>query len=89
MRGIVDEWVIDIKDMNPAIYKEYTGVDNGKVIGNLKYLAAEGLSSRCRIRIPLIPDFNTDADRRSGISFLQAMGFTRFDRFEYTTEINK
>lgn len=87
--GIVDEWVIDIKDMNPAIYKEYTGVDNGKVIDNLKYLASEGLSGRCRIRIPLIPDFNTDTDRRSAISFLQAMGFTRFYRFEYTTEINK
>lgn len=89
LSGLVDEWVIDIKDMNPAIYKEYTGLDNEKVIANLKFLAAEGLSGRCRIRIPLIPDFNTDADRDCSISLLRTMGFMIFDRFEYITEINR
>lgn len=89
LSGLIDEWVIDIKDMNPAIYKEYTGQDNEKVISNLKFLASEGLSGRCRIRIPLIPDFNTDADRDCSISLLRTMGFMKFDRFEYITEINR
>lgn len=89
LSGLIDEWVIDIKDMNPAIYKEYTGMDNEKVIANLKFLEAEGLSGRCRIRIPLIPDFNTDADRDCSISLLRTMGFMKFDRFEYITEINR
>ena len=86
---IIDEFVIDIKDMNPQIYKAYTGLDNAQVKENLKLLAAEGLAGRCLIRIPLIPQFNTDDDRENSIRELQNLGFTRFDRFEYITEINK
>lgn len=89
LAGIVDEWAIDIKDMDPVIYKEYTGCDNVRVIENLKYLASQSLSGRCCIRIPLIPDFNDDRSRKAGIRKLQDMGFTRFDEFEYITEINK
>ena len=89
LAGIVDEWAIDIKDMDPVIYKEYTGCDNVRVIENLKYLASQSLAGRCCIRIPLIPDFNDDRSRQAGISRLKEMGFTRFDEFEYITEINK
>lgn len=86
---VIDEFVIDIKDMNPQIYKAYTGLDNAQVIENLKLLSSEGLAGRCLIRIPLIPQFNTDEDRENSIRVLQNLGFTRFDRFEYITEINK
>ena len=86
---VIDEFVIDIKDMNPQIYKAYTGLDNAQVKENLKLLASEGLAGRCLIRIPLIPQFNTDEDRENSIRELQNLGFTRFDRFEYITEINK
>ena len=89
LAGLIDEWVIDIKDMNPAVYKEYTGLDNKTVISNLNFLLSEGLGGRCRIRIPLIPGYNTDADREHSVKVLGEMGFTKFDRFEYITEINK
>ena len=87
--GAADEFVIDIKDMNPRIYRDYTGIGNEQVIGNLSFLASEGKSDRCVIRIPLIPGFNTEEDRENSISELQKLGFTRFDKFEYITEINK
>ena len=32
----IDEWFIDIKDMNAQIYKSYTGKDNSIVIENIK-----------------------------------------------------
>ena len=80
---VIDEFVIDIKDMNPQIYKVYTGLDNAQVIENLRLLSSEGLAGRCLIRIPLIPQFNTDEDRENSIRELQDLGFTRFDRFEY------
>ena len=38
---VADEWIVDIKDMNSAIYKEYTGLDNSKVKLNLYYLAEQ------------------------------------------------
>ena len=86
---VIDDFVIDIKDMNPQIYKAYTGLDNARVIENLKFIASAGKADRCRIRIPLIPDFNTDEDRDRSIAGLRQMGFTRFDKFEYKTEINR
>lgn len=86
---VVDEYMIDIKDMTPRIYREYTGMGNEKVMSNLERLAAEGLADRCIIRIPLIPDFNTDEDRENSVRQLQEMGFTRFDRFDYIIKNNR
>lgn len=86
---VVDEYMIDIKDMNPRIYREYTGTGNEKVISNLERLVSEGLADKCLIRIPLIPDFNTDEDRDKSIRLLQEMGFTRFDRFGYIIKNNR
>ena len=80
---LIDEFVIDIKDMNPEIYREYTGISNSQVIENLKFLVSEGVAGKCRIRIPLIPEFNTDSDRDSSVRELQELGFANFDRFEY------
>ena len=89
LMSVVDEYMIDIKDMNPRIYREYTGMGNEKVMSNLERLAAEGLADRCIIRIPLIPDFNTDEDRENSVRQLQEMGFTRFDRFDYIIKNNR
>lgn len=86
---VVDEYMIDIKDMNPRIYREYTGMGNEKVMSNLERLVAEGLADRCILRIPLIPDFNTDEDRENSVRQLQEMGFTRFDRFDYIIKNNR
>ena len=86
---VIDEYAIDIKDMNPEIYRSYTGADNGKVISNLRRLAEAGLADRCVIRIPLIPEFNTDKDRENSVRQLQEMGFTRFDRFDYIIKNNR
>lgn len=86
---VVDEYMIDIKDMNPRIYREYTGMGNEKVMSNLERLVSEGLADRCIIRIPLIPDFNTDEDRENSVRQLQEMGFTRFDRFDYIIKNNR
>lgn len=86
---VIDEYAIDIKDMNPEIYRSYTGADNGKVISNLRRLAEAGLADRCVIRIPLIPEFNTDKDRENSVRQLLEMGFTRFDRFDYIIKNNR
>lgn len=85
----IDQWVIDIKDMDSGTYRGYTGMDNAMVVENLKYLSELGLAGKCRIRIPLIPQYNDDQARESSVRHLTAMGFTDFDRFEYITEINK
>ena len=85
---VIDQWFIDIKDMDPEIYRKYTGRDNGRVRKNLRLLADSGLAGRCTLRIPHIPGYNEDADRDRSIKELEAMGFSIFDRFEYKTDID-
>lgn len=79
----VNTLIIDIKDMDPEIYRRYTGKSNTPVLDNLRLIAEAGRQSDCLIRLPLIPDYNTDADRAASRSKLEALGFNRFDLFTY------
>ena len=80
---VVNTLIIDIKDMNPEIYRNYTGQDNSLVLSNLRLIADSGRHNDCIIRIPLIPEFNTDADRDASRATFEQLGFTRFDLFTY------
>lgn len=88
VEGCLDSFIIDIKDMAPDIYIRYTGKDNSEVIRNLRHLVSAGMAESCVIRVPRIPDFNSDKDVESSIYLLRSMGFTNFDRFSYTTKIH-
>lgn len=79
----IDHYFIDVKDMNSQIYRNYTSVDNRKVIDNLQWLAAHEDTQKITIRLPLIPDYNTEADIAKSREQLEAMGFTNFDCFSY------
>ena len=79
----IDHYFIDVKDMNSQIYRNYTSVDNRQVIDNLQWLAAHEDTQKITIRLPLIPDYNTEADINKSRKQLEAMGFTNFDCFSY------
>lgn len=81
--SVVNTLIIDIKDMNPDIYRSYTGQSNDLVLDNLRLIADSGRQHDCIVRIPLIPEYNTDADREKSRKALEALGFTRFDLFTY------
>ena len=51
----IDEYIVDIKDMNSEIYIKYTSKNNEQVIDNLKWLIKKGMAERIVCRIPLIP----------------------------------
>ena len=80
---MVNTLIIDVKDMNPDIYRSYTGQSNALVLDNLRLIAEAGRQSDCIVRIPLIPNYNTDADRKASRKALEALGLTRFDLFTY------
>ena len=81
--SLVQMWYVDIKDMNPEIYKAYGCKENKQVVSNLQWLAANGYADKVIIRLPLIPEYNTDEDRQQSQQQLQKMGFTNFDKFNY------
>ena len=80
---VVNTLIIDIKDMNPDIYRSYTGLSNDLVLDNLRLIADAGRQHDCIVRIPLIPGYNTDSDREKSRKALEALGFSRFDLFTY------
>ena len=81
LENIVDYWIVDIKDMNPTIYKTYTGKDNEQVIKNLQHLIDR--KAIIKVRVPLIPMFNTESDVQKSITILHKMGIIDIDRFTY------
>lgn len=80
---VVNTLIIDIKDMNPDIYRSYTGQSNDRVIDNLRLIADAGRQHDCIVRLPLIREYNSDSDREASRATLEALGFTRFDLFTY------
>lgn len=81
--SLVQMWYVDIKDMNPDIYKAYGCKENKQVVSNLQWLAANGYADKVIIRLPLIPEYNTDEDRQRSQQQLENMGFRNFDKFNY------
>lgn len=79
----VDDYIVDCKDMDPVIYKSYTGGDASLMKENLTLLLNRIGPDRITVRVPLIPEFNTKASRSHSISELQAMGITKLDLFSY------
>lgn len=82
----IDHFYVDCKDTDPEIYRRYTGRENGLMLENLKKLLALVGPERITVRVPLIPQFNTDADRSRSRALLEAMGVTNFDFFTYQTD---
>lgn len=80
---VVDEFIIDIKTMNPQIYKEYTGLDNSRLLENLEVLCEKGLQDKCKIRIPNIPGFTLQADIDKAAESMENMGFRNLEVFDY------
>lgn len=79
----VDEFFVDCKDSDAEIYRRYTGRDNGAMIENLRYLVSAVGSERITVRVPLIPEFNTDEDRQRSVELFRSFGVERFDLFKY------
>ena len=81
--------IVDIKDTDPEIYRAYTGKEFQKVADNLRLLLSLVGADRVTVRLPLIPDYNTDAHRDRSEALLREWGVTRFDRFDYVIKEKK
>ena len=80
----IHEYIIDIKDINPDIYRRYTGQENQRVLDNLRWLLShEGMTERVVVRVPHIPDFNTDDDVCRTRDYLATLGIIHIDEFTY------
>lgn len=77
----IDQWIIDIKDSNTEIYKNYTGVDNLKVYDNVLRLSHKTDKEKLLIRIPKIPNYNTEKNIQESVKLYSNLG--NIDVFNY------
>lgn len=77
----IDQWIIDIKDSNTEIYKNYTDVDNLKVYDNVLRLSHKTGKEKLLIRIPKIPNYNTEKDIQESVKLYSNLG--NIDVFKY------
>ncbi len=76
LAATVDLFLFDVKHIDGEAHHSLTGVDTGRILANFRALLAQVGEERVIPRIPLIPDFNTDADAFGGIlSFLRDAGY--------------
>ncbi|MGN0690203.1 MAG: radical SAM protein [Oscillospiraceae bacterium] len=80
---LTDEWIIDIKDINKKIYRSYTGCSNALVIKNLLKMKEHISTDRMRIRVPLIPHYNTRDDVKKTEKWLRDNLGTEPEFFSY------
>lgn len=88
----LDDYLMDIKHMNPQKHKEYTGKSNELMLDNAKKIAASGMT-RLSIRVPVIPTFNDTpeeiasiakfADKLSGVEKLYLLPYHRLGEGKY------
>lgn len=79
----IDQWIIDIKDINPEIYKKYTGCDNVLVLENLDRMVHCVENDKILVRVPLIYQFNTKEDVARTKEYLEEKYEVEVDVFEY------
>lgn len=81
--AVVGDFIVDIKESDPDIYRAYTGGDASRAWDNLRLLLSLVGPEHVTVRVPLIPSFNTEADTDRTVDRLAALGITRLDRFTY------
>ena len=68
-----DHFLFDLKLMDEAKHREYTGAGNGPILDNARYLAARGAD--LTFRRPLIPGVNDgDGETEATASFIRSLG---------------
>ena len=91
LRPVIDCWLYDYKTADPEAFRQVIGGEIDPVRDNLNFLLDAG--ANIRIRIPLIPGFNTDREQIEdikhdlkvlGISSVDLLPFHRLGSGKYT-----
>lgn len=77
------QFIIDIKTLDDDLYQKYTGINNTNVKKNLETIVRLGYQDKCKIRIPIIPNYKRKEAALNEADKIRSMGFKNIDVFEY------
>lgn len=79
----IDEWIVDIKDINNSIYKKYTGVSNEKLIQNFFRMYDSIAPEKWHIRVPYIEGFNNSKNVEESVKWIREVLRVEPEVFRY------
>lgn len=88
LASYIDEWIVDIKDLDKSIYEEYTGVSSD-IVQQLYCIKDFVPVDNIIVKVPHIPNFNTDENAKQSVKTLRKIGFTRIKEITYIKRIAK
>lgn len=80
---VVNDYIVDIKDLEPSVYEAYTSMPIDNTLHNLELLSKKVASEHVRIRVPRIPEYNTNTHIQHTVEQLKNMGFENIEVFSY------
>lgn len=83
---VIDDYIVDIKDINSDIYMEYTGKSNTQVLQNLQYLLSKKDAKNVYVRVPSISNYNTEDNISFSVEYLKKLGVENIEVFSYIPE---
>lgn len=88
----LDQYLLDIKHMNPQKHKQFTGKSNEIMLENARKIAESGMTE-LSIRVPVIPTFNDTpeeikqiaqfADKLPGVARIHLLPYHRLGQDKY------
>ena len=63
----IDQYLLDIKHVNPDKHREFTGKSNERMLENARKIAASG-QTELTVRVPVVPTFNATAEEIAAIA---------------------
>lgn len=85
---VIDKWIVDIKDMDSSIYRQYTGRQS-HILQSLICLEKLNLLDKVTVKVPLIPDYNTEDNVNESIEQLKRRGFSKIEIIRYIKRLSK
>lgn len=79
----VNHFIIDIKSWNDSIYEKYTGRSSELMKKNIDFIISNHFQNKCKIRIPVIPEFTTKEDAIQNKKIIESFGFSEIEIFDY------
>ena len=86
---VVGDFIVDIKESDPEVYRAYTGGDAEIAWSNLERLLTLVGPKHVTVRVPLIEHYNNEAATDRTAARLADMGVTHIDCFTYRTINNE
>lgn len=85
---VVDQWIVDVKDMDSTIYRKYTGRQS-HVQQSLTCLKKLNIMDKVTVKVPLIHDYNTEEKVNESIEQLKRRGFNNIKVIRYINRLSK